>query len=169
MIHPAARAGFRVRVQGVSDVGQFHVLLADAVTGSPSRGLLPGPLPPGDVLAAYRDGVADSDESPVAVPRFQMYRPDALRPDGTLPAGVVGAGEWLWPTQPLASVPRLDGERVVLLGEPVIRTGWAAERRLPRVPGELAVLEVMSAAAVGEWLAERTGVRAPAAVALRAG
>jgi hypothetical protein len=159
VIHPAAGAGFRVRVRGVSDLGQFQVLLADAVTGPPARGLLPGPRPDEAVLRAYRDGVAEADEPPVAEPRFQLYRPSALRPDGSLPGGFAGAADWLWPTQPVGSAPRIDGERVVLLGEPVVRGGWAAERRLPRVAGELAVLEVMSATAVADWLAERTDSR----------
>src|SRR5438105_745355 len=51
---------------------------------------------------------------------FQLFAPAALQADGTLPAGVAGCVHWLWPTQPLAAVPRIGGERVVLVGPAVV-------------------------------------------------
>ena len=59
VVHPGGGAGWRVRVRGVADVGQFHALLADAVTGSPARGLLPGAKPDPRAVAVYR---GDEDE-----------------------------------------------------------------------------------------------------------
>ena len=156
VIHPTARAGFRVTTRGVADVYQFHALLADAVTGDPGRGLLPGPRPDPRVLAAYRDQPHDSDVA-VAAARFQFFRPSALRADGTLPSGFAGSDDWLWGREPLASVPRVGGERIMLIGEPAFRETWEAARRLPRVNGELDVIEVLSAAAVAEWVAKQTG------------
>ena len=158
VIHPAARAGFRVLVRGVADVSQFHVLLADAVTGDPGRGLLPGAGPDPRVVAAYRDGPADGSE-PVAVARFQFFRPQALLPDGTLPPGFAGSDDWLWGPEPLTAVPRVDGERTMLLAEPTVRASWDAVRRLAWLNGELDVIEVMTAAEVIGWIEARTGRR----------
>ncbi|MCS6866405.1 MAG: hypothetical protein RMJ56_15520 [Gemmataceae bacterium] len=62
---------------------------------------------------------------------IQLYTPAALRPQGTLPSGFRGCREWLWPTQPLAAVPRINGVRVVLVGPAVIRP---ATPRTPRFP-----------------------------------
>jgi len=70
----------------------------------------------------------------VAEVRFQLFKPSAVRPDGSAPAGFTGSDHWLWPQQPLASVPRIDGERVILLGEPAFRTTWEVERRSRRWP-----------------------------------
>ena len=162
VIHPAARAGFRVLVRGVTDISQFHVLLTDAVTGDPGRGLLPGARPDPRVVAAYRDGPADGSE-PVAVARFQLFRPQALSPDGTLPPGFAGSDDWLWGPEPLTAVPRVDGERTVLLAEPTVRASWEAVRRLSWLNGELDVIEVMTAAEVTGWLEARTGRRLTAA------
>jgi hypothetical protein len=158
VIHPAARAGFRVLVRGVADVAQFHVLLADAVTGDPGRGLLPGARPDPRAVAAYRDEPADGSE-PVATARFQLFRPEALLPDGTLPPGFVGSDDWLWGPEPLTALPRVDGERTVLLAEPTVRASWDAVRRLSWLNGELDVVEVMTAAEVTGWLEARTGRR----------
>jgi hypothetical protein len=161
VIHPAARAGFRVLVRGVADVYQFHVLLADAVTGDPARGLLPGSRPDPRVIAAYRDAPAVGPE-PVAVARFQFFRPQALLPDGTLPPGFAGSDDWLWGPEPLSAVPRVDGERAVLIAEPTVRASWDAVRRVSWLNGELDVIEVMTAAEVTHWIEARTGRRLPA-------
>jgi hypothetical protein len=158
VIHPAARAGFRVLVRGVADVAQFHVQLADAVTGDPARGLLPGARPDPRVVSAYRDGPADGSE-PVAVARFQLFRPQALSPDGTLPPGFAGSADWLWGPEPLSAVPRVGGERTVLLAEPTVRASWDAARRVSWLNGELDVIEVMTAAEVTGWIEARIGRR----------
>jgi hypothetical protein len=158
VVHPAARAGFRVLVRGVADVAQFHVLLADAVTGDPARGLLPGARPDPRVVEIYRDAPPDGAEL-VAVTRFQLFRPQALRPDGTLPPGFTGTDDWLWGPEPLTAVPRVDGERTVLIAEPTVRTSWDAARRLPWLNGDLDVIEVLTAAEVTGWLEARTGQR----------
>ena len=157
VIHPAARAGFRVLVRGVADVAQFHILLADAVTGDPGRGLLPGARPDPRAVAAYRDGPADGSEPVAAVARFQLFRPQALTPDGTLPPGFAGSDDWLWGPEPLTAVPRVDCERTVLLAEPTVRSSWDAVRRVSWLNAELDVVDVMTAAEVTGWLETRTG------------
>ena len=148
VVHPQAGAGWRVRVRGVADVGQFHTLLADAVTGSPARGKLPGARPDPRAVAVYR---AEGDGPATVTARFRLSSPTALA--AGLPGGPEGAGHWLFPSQPLWGVPRTPaGERAVLLAEPTVRATWLAERRVPRVGGELDVLATMTAAEVRAWL-----------------
>jgi hypothetical protein len=146
-LHPATRTGWRVRLGGVADLAQFHILLAD---------LVPGPRPDERVVEAYRDGPIDP-EADIATARFQMYRADALRPGGTLPKPFRAAELWLWGHESPADVPAVNGERVVLLGDPPYPRAWPAGRRFPMVRGELELLEVLGAAAVGEWIASRIG------------
>ena len=156
VIHPAAQAGFRILVRGLADVNQFHTLLADAVTGSPREGFLPGPRPHPRAVAAYRDQ-APNPLAQVATARFQLFRPSALQADGTLPTGFGGSDHWLWGTEPLGAIPRTNGERIVLLGEPAFRATWDVARKFSWLVGELDVVEVMSSAEVADWLAARTG------------
>jgi len=165
-LHPAARAGWRVRLRGVADVAQFHVLLADAVTGAPARGFLAGPRPDGRVADAYRDSPVDP-AADVATARFQLYRPAALRPDGTLPPPFRAAELWLWGHESPADVPAVGGERVVLLGDPPYPRAWPAGRRFPLIRGELEVLEVLGAGAAGDRIRALAGAgpaEGPAAV-----
>jgi hypothetical protein len=159
-MYPAARAGWRVRLRGVADLAQFHVLLADAVTGSPARGFLPGPRPDGRVVDAYRDAAVDPDAA-VATARFQLYRATALRADGTLPPRFRAADQWWWGHESPAAVPVVAGEQVVLLGDPPYPRAWPAGRQFSLVRGELELLEVLSTQAVENWLR----VLAPGAVA----
>lgn len=143
-VHPSARTGVRVVLRGIAEVNQLHVLLADA---------LPGPRPDPRAVDACRDG--RPDPSAVFTPRHQLFRPSALRSDGTLPRGFGGSDGWVWGHECPSGLPAEKGERVVLLGEPTYRAGWPAGRKFPRMAGELQVVERLSAAAVTAWLAER--------------
>src|SRR5262245_21152659 len=158
VLHPARRAGWRLAVRGVADVGQFHLLMADAVTGD-STGFLTGPPVPERFVAACRDvnPVVPAGVPMVAEARFQMYAPQALAPDGTLPAGFGGCEHWLWPAAPLARVSRVDGERVVLLGPPAFAAKWDMARRFPALPAELRLVEALSPFRVAERLTRLTG------------
>ncbi|AWM36800.1 hypothetical protein GobsT_53410 [Gemmata obscuriglobus] len=70
---------------------------------------------------------------------FQLFAPNALRADCTLPGGLTGCGHWLWPNQPLSVVPRAGGERIVLVG-PAVLAPVAAE---PRFSGLRAVADMV--------------------------
>ncbi len=144
-IHPASRTGVRVVMRGVAEVHQLHVLLASEWGGARVDER---------VLDACRDGRPDPDAS-VFYARWQMFRPSALRPDGTLPRGFGASDSWVWGEQSPAVLPLENGERVVLLGEPTYRRGWEVGRKFPRLNGELDVTERLSAAAVTDWLAKR--------------
>ena len=144
-VHPEGRFGVKVLMRGVADVNQLHVLLADE---------LPGPPVDPRVAEACRDQSPDPDAATFTA-RYQMFRPDALQPDGTLPGGFVGSESWVWGDQSPAVLPQDKGERVVLLGKPAVRTTWAVGRKYPRLTGEVEVLARLGAAEVTRWLAAR--------------
>ena len=151
VLHPSSGAGFRILYGGIANLAQFHVLLADAVTGSPRKGYLAGERPDPRIVAAYRDCATDP-EADVATARFQMYRPMALREDGTLPPRFQGSEEWFWGHESPAEIPSVNGERLLLIGEPAYRRQWTVRRRFSAVSGELHVDEVLSATAVRSWI-----------------
>ncbi|MEO2089611.1 MAG: hypothetical protein ABGY75_08970 [Gemmataceae bacterium] len=144
-IHPEARVGVRVLIRGVADVHQLHVLLAD---------LLPGRRVDSRILDAYLDADPDPDAAVMAA-RFQMFRPTALRPDGTLPRGFAGSDHWVWGEQSPAALPLESGERVVLLGEPAFAAEWDVGRKFPRLNAEVERVEALGRAEVERWLAAR--------------
>jgi hypothetical protein len=155
VLHPANRTGFRCVVRGVADAGQFHLLMLDAAAD-----LLPGPRLMQRFVAACRDAnpTSAAGVTMLAEARFQMYAAGALRPGGTLPDGFGGSDHWLWPHTPLAAVPAVGGERVVLLGPPAYRATWEVARRFPALPAEVRLIETLDPARVAERLAAlRTG------------
>ncbi len=91
---------------------------------------------------------------------FQLFAPAALLPDGTLPVGFAGCGHWLWPEQPLAAVPRINGERVVLVGPAVVRTA-DAESRFPGMTAEAEVVQTLNAFQVADELSRLVGRAVP--------
>jgi hypothetical protein len=159
VLYPARRAGFRVAVRGIADLGQFHILLADAVTGDPASGLVAGAPMPARLVAACRGAAC---EPPAGVPmiaeaRFQLYLPGALRTDGSLPGGFAGCEHWLWPASPLAGLPRVDRERVVLIGPRAFDATWEVARRFPDLRAELRLIETLSPFRVAERLTRLAG------------
>jgi hypothetical protein len=163
VIDPAARTGYRLSVRGIADADQFQILFVDAVA---AEGLLSGPPP-----ARFRAACADADPIiPAGVPmvaeaRFQLLRPSAVQPDGSVPAGFHGSDHWVWGHQPLSSVPGVNGERVLLMGEPAFRRTWEVERRFPAMAADVRLLQVLGPFQVAERLGRIAGrpvpVRAP--------
>jgi hypothetical protein len=166
VLHPGSRAGFRLLVRGVADVAQFRLLMLDAVCGDPADGFLPGPPLPARFRAACRDvePVLPAGVPMVAEARFQLFRPSALQPNGTLPTGFRGSDHWQWNREPLAAVPRLGGERVVLLGDPAYRATWEVERRFPRLAADVELLDVLGPFVVADHLRKLGGTVTPAPV-----
>jgi hypothetical protein len=154
-IDPIAKAGVRVRVRGIATVHEFHALLADAATMT-----FPGPRPSSDVVAAYRGTGLNQPEPPVMTARYQFFHPRALQADGTLPPGFAGSEHWIWGPEPLAIIPFVDGERTVLLGEPVSAMAWEAIRRFPFPAERLDVLESLNEREVAEWMQTHASVTA---------
>lgn len=94
---------------------------------------------------------------------FQLYAPAALAEDGTLPTGFAGCGHWLWPTQPLAAVPRIGGARVVLLGPAVVGASAEGDSRFPGLTAEAEVVQTLSPFQVAEELSKLAGRPVPVA------
>ncbi len=151
VLHPAARAGFRFQLQGIVDLNQLHILLADAATGSPGRGYFPGPPPDARVADAYIDRPTDP-AADVATASYQLFRSSALRSDGTLPAGFAGADAWLWGHESPHAIPTVNGERVLLLGDAAYLRQWPVGRRFSALKGELQLLRMLPRAEVDGWL-----------------
>lgn len=99
--------------------------------------------------------------APAVAAPFQLFAPAALLPDGTLPAGFVGCAHWLWPTQALASVPRVSGERVVCAGPATVRHSYDADPRFPALPVESDLIQTLNAFQTAEVLSRLCGREVP--------
>jgi hypothetical protein len=153
-ITPATHTGVRLHVRGAANVAQLHQLLA--------RPHLPTPSPRG--RGGEREPPSSSPSPPggggreVGSPAdFQLFTPAALQADGTLHAGFAGCGHWLWPTQPLTAVPRVNGERVVLIGPATVRASLDVEVRFPELAVECEWIETLNAIQVAENLSRLCG------------
>jgi hypothetical protein len=133
--YPARGFEARVLVRGVATVAQFHVLLADELIGSH----LPGRRPTVVAVDAARFGVPPGGDPVVARAAFQLLKPNAGPLDG-----FAAADQWLWGRELLSAVPRVDGERTVLLAPPAYPAEWEVTLRFPTVRPEVEVVELKS-------------------------
>ena len=158
VLHPALRLGYRIHVSGVAGMNQFQVLMLAALTGE----IEDGPLP-----SRFVSACSDADPViPAGVPMvvelpFQLLRPGAVRADGTAFSGFRACDHWLWGWESLAAVPRIDGERVVVLGEPAYRQTWEVERQFPAMSAEAELLQVLSPFQVADRLGRLAGRPVP--------
>jgi hypothetical protein len=152
VIHPGRLIGYRLLTVGVGSVNQFHTLFADRV---------PGQRPSADAVRAA--GAFDPLAEPAfAETRFRFLKPAALQADGTLPEGFRASDHWYWGHESLAEFPLENGERLVLADDPAFEETHPVERRFPRLPAGVDVLDVMSRAEVESWLRQRCPLYAPA-------
>jgi hypothetical protein len=163
VLHPDSRIGLRMCVRGVADVGQFHVLMAAAFSGDPALNTLEGKaIPDRFVIACRNSGPAIPAGIPMVMEaRFQFYTAAALRPDGSVPSGFGACRHWLWPDSPLATLPRLNGERTILIGPPAYRANWHVQSRFPEMPADTRLLESLGPFRVAEQLSRLTGNTIP--------
>lgn len=118
------------------------------------------------------EGVADvaqlrillASRGPLKGHGYQYYRPEALRPNGTLPQGFAGSGSWYWGREKLDAVPQQHGERILLLGDPVMLTTDELSRRFTRISPEIRLLEVLKMGEVETWLRARCPLYRPSIV-----
>jgi hypothetical protein len=153
-LHPSLRAGYRLSVSGVANANQFQLLMLDALA---DEGL--APALPSRFASACRDSWPTT---PAGIPMvaelpFQLLRPEALRTDGSIDEGFESCGHWLWGGEALAVLPRIDGERVIILGKPAYRRTWEVERRFPTMAAEVALLDILSPFQVAERLGRIVG------------
>src|SRR6185312_5387389 len=155
VLHPNERWGCRLVVRGIEAVNPFQVLMLDAVSSEGSY----LPRLPGRFAAAGR---SVEPVTPAGVPMlaelpYQPLRPEALQSDGTVLSGFAASDHWLWGWEPLAAAPQLDGERIVLLGEPAFPLKWEVERRFPAMAAEATLVQMLSPFQVAERLSRIAG------------
>ncbi len=158
VLMPQEFRGWRFAVRGLADLGQFHLLFADHL---PESGL------DARFADACRYEPVDPDCS-TATAKYQFYAPAALGSDGSLPAGFAGNEHWQWEHQSFGTMPRVNGERVLLAGPPPYPRQWLVGRRYAAVAGEMELLEVMSESTVRERLSDLGAVELPPRVVLLA-
>jgi hypothetical protein len=135
VLHRPTGRGYRVTVSGIGDNFQLHTLLAAALVGDGSAGLLPGRRPTPAEVAAAGDG-------------------EDLEPEGGLRGSfnlVDGHGAWIWNEGRPADIPALDGARVVVLDPPPYERAWNAGRPYPLMRPEVRV-EALTPAEAAHWL-----------------
>ncbi len=143
VVAPNERAGVRLHARGAAVIAQLHRLLAETGLTYPPTPSLKGR---GEKLG------------------FQMFKPAALLADGTLPVGLAGGEHWLWPTQALAAVPRVAGERVVLVGPATVRPALDVEPRFPEMSVESEVIQTLNPFQVTDVLSRLSGHPVPVTV-----
>jgi tetratricopeptide (TPR) repeat protein len=147
VLRPGMGRGYRVRIRGIADNFQLHLLLADALIGDPAQGWLPGQRPDPRLIAAYKDAAPDPDCS-VALGAFNLLNWEALQPDGFFSSD---PNHWIWGEGVPADIHAFEGQRVILLAPPPYQRSWTVGRRYPDLVAELIVLETLPATRVEKY------------------
>ena len=117
VIHAESRRGFRVALEAIGSNFHLFTLLQNAVISDSLRGFSPVGLPDPAIIAIAK-GESPISEDAYDTARFQFYNWFALSPDGTIDGTNIAA--WIWGEGSPADIAPLDGERIVLLGSPVL-------------------------------------------------
>jgi hypothetical protein len=136
VLHRATGRGFRVTISGVGDNFQLHTLLAAALIGDESRGMLPGQRPSAAEIAAASDG---EDLTPAGGIRGNFNLVDAY-------------GEWIWNEGRPGDIPVLEGMRVVVIDPPPYQRSWNAGRPYPLMRPTVTVSGPLPAHEAAHWL-----------------
>jgi hypothetical protein len=136
VLHRATGRGYRVTIGGIGDNFQLHTLLAAALVGDESRGLLPGRRPTEAEIAAASEG---EDVTPSGGIRGTFNLVDAN-------------GEWIWNEGRPADIPKLEGVRVGVLDPPPYERSWNAGRLYPRMRPAVSVTGVLPPDEARHWL-----------------
>lgn len=117
VLHPEQGKGFRVRLEAVNFNFHLFTLLQDAVTRG-AKGTITDVEPVDSEVAAIAKGEVVPTRMMHDSARFQFHDYRALKSDGTLDRADTGA--WLWGEGRPGDIPVFEGERIVLLGKPVL-------------------------------------------------
>ena len=165
VLAPTFRLGWRVRIAGVADNFQLHVLLGGYLVGQVDDGRYPGRVgthdhpEPGPGVPLSPRAVATQTIAPCTgrEPGFssdlQLWNWTALQPDATLPADPVAARQhWIWNEGVPADIAPFAGTRLVLLGPSTIQRNWNGGRIFPFLDASFTVVETMTPETAGAWL-----------------
>ncbi|GAA2103087.1 hypothetical protein GCM10009759_38150 [Kitasatospora saccharophila] len=128
VLHRPTGTGYEVRISGIGDNFQLHVLLAHVLIGG---GHLPGTAPAPEVVRLATDPAPATGRSGViARGAFELLAPDGRR---------------IWNEGLPADVPVVDGRRLLVLDHPAYQRSWNADRYFPELPGSAELLRVLPA------------------------
>ncbi len=139
VLHPAQSRGARLRISGIGDNFQLHVLLMDELLNS---GILEGATPHPDWVAVAR-GDGPQELSATVTGAWNLYQWSALAGRRALVEGQDGSEHWIWNEGVPADIRTLDGERVILLGEPTYPRTWNNSRVFAHMRPEVVLEEVL--------------------------
>jgi hypothetical protein len=114
VLHPGEGKGFRVELEAVHTNAHLFTLLHGALIDG---GHLPG-RPIGEELFGVATGAIPHEKQLTDDARWQFYTWRGLRPDGSFAGADMSA--WLFVEDPPTVIPEFEGERVVVLGPPVL-------------------------------------------------
>lgn len=135
VLHAPTERAWRVRIRGVADNFQLHLLLLGAFAGD-GPGKIRGQAPSAAAVAAGSDGPMGEES---VVSDWQLANWFALRSGGRIADEDKERG-WIWNEGVPADIEKLGDLRIVLIGEsPVIRRTWNAGRIFPPMAGSLVV------------------------------
>lgn len=138
VLHRPSGRGYEVTIGGLGDNFQLHTLLAGALSGPEDDGFV------GDLDVDPR-WVAAASDGPVE--SFGGSAEGRFNP-------VDAYGAWIWNEGVPASIPHLDGRRVVVLDPPAYGRSWSNNRRYPLMRGSLRLDRILPAAEAAAWLAK---------------
>lgn len=119
VLHPASKRGFALLARDITMLAELLVLAAAALCGDPKKGKLAGERPSAAAVKALANQDPRSRGKAVRAPAtFELLPWDALDAKGNLDARAHAHDHGLDLSASPASVPRVDGQLVVLLRDP---------------------------------------------------
>ncbi|MES2298961.1 MAG: hypothetical protein V4582_18085 [Pseudomonadota bacterium] len=152
VLHVEQGKGFEVRISGIADNFQLHTLLAGAIIGSPSGGMVAGEAPSKLAVAQCRDTAVGDGGGENVTGAFNLWNWDGIGTDGSLPSGTANSHHWIWGEGCPADIRPFEERRVVLLGHPPYKRQWVAGRSFSGMVGAMTVERLLSDVEVGNWL-----------------
>lgn len=142
VLHPKVEQGYSIKISGIADNFQLHILLADALIGDTSQGWLSGERPDPDIVNAMKDQQPDSDLTAVGV--FNLVQMSGLDANGQLSAATDNSEHWIWNEGIPADIQKLNGKRIILLQDPPYQRSWNAVRPFSGMKGEISDVTQLS-------------------------
>ena len=161
IFYPEKDLGYKIRISGISNSYQLHLLLAGALIGDEKDGWIPG-TPPDPKLISYMTNthyIGDARTNGY----FEMKNWKASKPDGRLVQmfenykGVRFDYYAIWGGEPAIEIPKFEDIRIVFLelaetGKIKINRNFNARREFQFLDAELKVLEKLPKNKVIDWL-----------------
>ena len=162
VLHPGEAKGFVVRVRDLVDNWSLQPLLANALVTEKRGGVLgiggarigpegglTGRRPSAELIACIRGDGSQSLSSGVEG-QWDAYTFHAIGADGTLTPSLLE--HKIWNEGIPVDIPALGGHRVVILGAPLVKRTWNANRAFEAMGSELELVRLLEPDEVLEWL-----------------